>query len=130
MTEPTRDPRLLSAERLAEIIRLQDWQGPRPGGVCDDREWERGVWRKAVEDAAAHISAQDQRHAELVNLVQQYPEFEADLDETACPTDGVTCLICGGGGSLDGRRRCPPKHRDDCPRGKFEAALAQPPGDK
>jgi hypothetical protein len=59
VNEPTRDPRLLSAERLAEIIRLQDWQGPKPGGACDDREWERGVWRKAVEDAAAHIAAQE-----------------------------------------------------------------------
>ena len=57
---------------------------------------------------------------ELTQLVRGYPEWEDDLDETACPTGIVSCLVCGGGGCLDKRTRTPPKHLPGCLRAKFE----------
>jgi hypothetical protein len=54
MTEPTRDPRLLSAERLAGIAEYAN--NPLVSLVSKD-------FAKAL---LAHIAAQDQRHAALV----------------------------------------------------------------
>jgi hypothetical protein len=53
LTEPTRDPRLLSAERLSRLRRWNDQCGQSLG----DAE---------VDELLAHIAAQDQRHAALV----------------------------------------------------------------
>lgn len=58
----------------------------------------------------------------LAALVRLYPEWHEDLDETGCPDGWVTCRICDGGGSTDGRLRTPPKHRPGCLRAEFEAA--------
>lgn len=52
----------------------------------------------------------------IKDLLQLYPEFNDDLDETACPTGSVTCPICDGGGDYDKRRRCPIQHRPNCLR--------------
>lgn len=63
----------------------------------------------------------------LLDTLAAYPEWTDDLDETACSTDSVTCLLCEGGGFVSGyyRRRNPPTHRPDCKRVRaLEAAKA------
>lgn len=57
---------------------------------------------------------------EIVELVRCYPEFEHDLDETACPNGWMTCVICGGGGATDGRTKRPIRHKPGCLRERFE----------
>jgi hypothetical protein len=56
---------------------------------------------------------------ELIQLIKMYQEWEHDLDESACPTGWVTCSLCDGGGNFNKRYKSLPKHRDDCPRLKF-----------
>jgi hypothetical protein len=51
----------------------------------------------------------------LIDLVNRYPEWQDDLDETTCPTGLVSCPICDGGGYIKN-----PKHKDGCPRKEFE----------
>jgi len=54
----------------------------------------------------------------LLDVILSYPEWECDLNETACPTptDWMKCPICGGNGSIDDRRKRPPTHKLDCKR--------------
>ena len=66
----------------------------------------------------------------LRELVDKYPEWNDDLDVTACPTGFVTCPICDCGGYIRERKSFPgkktrerypaPVHAENCPRGKFE----------
>jgi hypothetical protein len=71
------------------------------------------VSRSELEAAIAELAAAQQRAA---RLERAYPEWSDDLDETGCPTGGVHCLICDGGGHKDGRKKMPPTHRPGCLR--------------
>jgi hypothetical protein len=66
--EPTRDPRLLTADQIAIAFHLL-----------------REVHPQVTEVVKAHIAAQDQRHAALVEAVRENVEaaaaFDADLDD-------------------------------------------------
>lgn len=72
-------------------------------------------------------------HATLVDAltILQSHEWDDDMDETACPTGGVSCGHCDGGGSLhpgSGRKIREPQHREDCKMAKTIASLKKAVG--
>lgn len=56
------------------------------------------------------------RAERLQAALLSYPEWTEDVDETAYPTGDMTCLLCGGGGHTDGRKRAQLEHKPDCLR--------------
>lgn len=57
---------------------------------------------------------------ELIALVKMYDEWQMEEMDVSHPVF-VSCPLCNGGGTFDGRRKSsPPRHKDDCPRKKFE----------
>lgn len=56
----------------------------------------------------------------LIEFVRETPEWEADLDQTGCPTDTYSCYYCGGGGMSEKtdsgkpRKRYVRFHKEGC----------------
>ena len=58
--------------------------------------------------------------SDLKKVVEEFPEFEDDLDNMACSTGWGECRVCGGGGYVDPsfkkkiRNATPAEHKPDC----------------
>ena len=83
MPEPTRDPRLLSAARLAEMQSSQDTISVFTASLYDVAHCDRGL-------LLAHIAAQDQRHAKLVEAATEIvavAKRHSDFYDATLPPD-------------------------------------------
>ncbi len=73
------------------------------------------IAERAVADALATLRT---KLAAAEALLLLYNEWEEDLDDT----DSKSCIICGGGGHRDGRRKQPIRHRPGCAREAWNKA--------
>jgi hypothetical protein len=117
MTEPTRDPRLLSADQIRGFTNLSD-ESTLESFNCPPPKFEA----KAIRMLLDHIAAQDQRHAALVaaadelvsrtDFIEPWEKLDnkASYRSTAIVSVGFIRKILAARAAL--------------------AALAQPPGDK
>lgn len=104
---------------------LMDGEAPVIPRNYDDMEFICHA-RTDLPAALRTIAALQARVEGLEKLVHLYPDFEQDTDVTGCPTGWLDCIICGGGGHSDARKKRPIQHKPDCPREMFNKSIIQP----
>lgn len=82
---------------------------------------------RTAEQYEKRMLAAEARAADLVKVVEAYPEWtDDDADNMATTQRFVTCIVCEGGGAFnaDGKpsKQYPPTHKPDCVR---QSALRQ-----
>jgi hypothetical protein len=107
----------------------------KAAGLLDSDGYIKPLWYDPwLEAIAKLVELQRQRERQAVpsgmvpaDLVRQvfehYPEWQDDLDETACQNGWATCPVCESCGCHDSRKKRPFKHLDGCKNEQLRAML-------